>query len=313
MLGVTSELRDNTGMGKREAPPNMPPQPDQRQGDPWSAALGLKFERQGMRSVLADNRHSGPLRVQKALYPEGEAICHAVVVHPPGGIAGGDRLAIAVDLGPAAKALITTPGASKWYKARKAGAQDPGHATQTLDFTLAAGASLEWLPQESIVFDAAEIGLRSTIELADGACYAGWEILCLGRAASGETFRHGFIRQQVSVRHAGKLIWNENGTLAAGGRQIGSAVGWQDASVCATLVIAGHALSNPGLEALRNALELARLPDERVALSRLPLVVVARYLGDSSERARALLGALWRQIRPAAIGAPAISPRIWQT
>jgi urease accessory protein len=92
-----------------------------------------------------------------------------------------------------------------------------------------------------------------------------------------------------------------------------SPVGWQGATVCATLVLAGHDLSNEALETLRAALQAARAPDERVALSRLPLIVVARYLGDSSERARMLLTTLWQQLRPAVIGAPGIPPRIWQT
>jgi urease accessory protein len=297
-------------MGKREAVKITPSAAPASQSDPWSATLHLRFAREAARSVLADNRHSGPLRVQKALYPEGDAICHGVVVHPPGGIAGGDRLAIDVGLDAGAKALITTPGAGKWYKAR---GMQPQRASQTLRFTLAAGATLEWLPQESIVFDGAEIALRSDITLEAGACYAGWDILCLGRAASGETFRQGHIRQQLSLRHAGKLIWNEAGTLQAGGAQMGSPVGWHGATVCATMLIAGHALSNAGLETVRATLEQARAPEERIALSRLPMLVVARYLGDSSERARALLTALWQHMRPAAIGAPALTPRIWQT
>ncbi len=279
----------------------------------WSASLSLRFERDGARSLLADNRHDGPLRVQKALYPEGERICHAVIVHPPGGVAGGDRLAINIGLTAGASAFVTTPGATKWYRARDPAIHGTSRARQSLDFRLDAGATLEWLPQESIVFDAAEVDMDSRIDLAAGACYAGWEVLCLGRAASGETFDTGSIRQRVSIRHQGTLIWNEAGTLPAGGDAMRSLVGWQGATVCATLIIAGHTLDNAGLEALRAVLEAARLPGERVAVSRLPLVVVTRYLGNSSERARALLTALWQQLRPAAIGAPPHSPRIWQT
>ncbi len=302
-------------MVKSEPPAagRLAPVPAQSQAEPWSASLALRFSRDGARTVLADNRHSGPLRVQKALYPEGDDICHAVIVHPPGGIAGGDRLVMDVKLDTGAKALITTPGATKWYKVRGKSGKVPDHARQDLGFTLASGATLEWLPQESIVFDAAEVAMTSRIDLADGARYAGWEILCLGRAASGETFRQGQIRQRVSIRHAGRLVWNEAGALPASGGQMRSPVGWQGATVCATLVIAGHSLPNAALEELRAILEAQRQPGERVALSRLPLVVVARYLGDSSERARTLLTALWHQLRPAAIGAPPHTPRLWST
>ena len=203
----------------------------QPQADAWSASLALRFERDAARSVLSDNRHSGPLRVQKALYPEGQGICHAIIVHPPGGIAGGDQLAISVRLGAGAQALITTPGASKWYKARDTGLRRSRRAAQTLHFTLAKDATLEWLPQESIVFDAAEVQMHSIVELATGARYAGWEMLCLGRAESGETFRQGSIGQRVSVKHAGKLIWNEAGVLPAAGPEMTSPVGWQGATV----------------------------------------------------------------------------------
>src|SRR2546423_14099799 len=118
----------------------------------WKARLSLSFARDGNRSVLAERSHEGPLVVQKPLYPEGDAVCHAIVVHPPGGIAGGDELRLDVSAAAGAHALLTTPGAGKWY--RSAGAQ----AKQLLSFSLQG--TLEWLPRETIVFDGALACLR---------------------------------------------------------------------------------------------------------------------------------------------------------
>src|SRR6186997_1982361 len=115
----------------------------------WRAELALGYERRGPRTVLATRRHDGPLVVQKALYPEGDAVCHGIIVHPPAGIAGGDELDLQARVGAGAQALLTTPGATKWY--RSAGALASSHIRWTVD----ADAALEWLPQETIVFSGA--------------------------------------------------------------------------------------------------------------------------------------------------------------
>ena len=78
--------------------------------DTWRAELALDYRLQDGRTVLA-RRHRGPLQVQKALYPEGQGLCHTLLIHPPGGIAGGDSLSIDVAVQSGAQALITTPGA----------------------------------------------------------------------------------------------------------------------------------------------------------------------------------------------------------
>src|SRR5271166_1361303 len=113
----------------------------------WRGELALAYERSGKRTVLVRRAHRGPLVVQKALYPEGEAVCQSVILHPPAGIVGGDQLALEVDVGDGAWAQLTTPGAAKWY--RSAGPR----AQQTLAFSVRAKATLEWLPQETIIFD----------------------------------------------------------------------------------------------------------------------------------------------------------------
>jgi urease accessory protein len=99
----------------------------------WLASLELAFARRDAATILARRRHAGPLRVQKPLYPEDESVCHAIVLHPPAGIAGGDRLRIDCTPDAAAHALLTTPGAGKWYRANGLGAE------QTVNLKVGAG------------------------------------------------------------------------------------------------------------------------------------------------------------------------------
>src|SRR5260221_2091370 len=176
----------------------------------WKASLSLGFTSQGSRSVLSRREHDGPLVVQKALYPEGEGVCHAIVVHPPGGIVGGDQLGLRVDCAAQSHALLTTPGAGKWY--RSAGAW----ARQSLDFSVAG--TLEWLPRETIVFDGALAELTTTVDLAEGARFIGWEVVCLGRRGAGERFERGRLRLSTRIDSAGRTVFIDRGEIEAGGR-----------------------------------------------------------------------------------------------
>lgn len=247
--------------------------------------------------------------MQKALYPEGGSVCHAIVLHPPAGICGGDELTIAAELGDGAHALLTTPGAGKWY--RSAGPW----AGQTLDFEIAPGAALEWLPQESIIFDGARARMETRIRLAKGACYLGWEVLCLGRRAADERFDHGELRLLTRIEQEGSLIWAEQGSIAGGSDLLASPIGLSGFSVCATLLAAGG-LGNlaVGSDVLAAARAIAA-PEAGAlhGLTALPQLLVARYLGHSSEAARAWLTDLWRLLRPAMLDREARTPRIWNT
>ena len=141
----------------------------------WHGELSLRYERRGPRTVLAQRSHRGPLVVQKALYPEGDAVCQGIVVHPPAGMVGGDRLTLKVAVEPAAHAQLTTPGAAKWYRSQGASAQ------QSLTFTLASKSTLEWLPQETIYYpDGAVAVLDTRVHLASRRAFFGWELHCLG-------------------------------------------------------------------------------------------------------------------------------------
>jgi len=269
----------------------------------WDARLQLEFERVDARTVLATRTHIGPLRVQKALYPEGPEVCQAIIVHPPGGIVGGDALAIDIGLGAEAHAQITTPGAAKWYRS-------PGaRATSLTTLRVGPGALLEWLPQEAILFDGARASIALRIELQPGARYFGWEVVCLGRTASSERFTHGSLRQSLELHREGAPLFCERAVIDGGGRALQSGAILGNAPVFGTMVATGMTVTNELLAACR-----AVLCDEGDgAITRLPDVLVGRYRGDSASAARTYFANLWRLLRPHLAGRDAVIPRIFST
>jgi urease accessory protein len=266
----------------------------------WHASLRLRFACNDGATRLAERVHSGPLRVQKALYPEGAAVCHAIIVHPPGGIAGGDQLAIEVEAGSGAHAFLTTPGAAKWYRTKGLPAR------QHVRIVAGQGAAVEWLPQETIIFNEAEAGMEHEVELAPDACYIGSEILCFGRRAAGERFASGILRQRTRIRRGGRLVWWEEGVLAGGGAMMTSPLGLAGCSVCATLVAIGRPVPAALLAQLRAI-------DPDLAVTQSKVAFSARMLCDDSEAARAALARVWHLLRPHLLGCAAATPRIWNT
>jgi urease accessory protein len=268
---------------------------------------------------LVENTHFGPLRVQKALHPEGPRICHAIVVHPPGGVVGGDQLALNIRVGQDAHALLSTPGAAKWYKAR----QVDDASRQHVRLIVAPGGRLEWLPQETLLFDAAVVELTHEVELGADARYIGCEILCFGRTASGETFNTGKVAQRTSIRQDGKLIWWEQGQLLGASGAMTSPLGLHGKTVCATLTAAGWPGTLPAglLQQMREEMAAICTEDEKgnegsksaFGISSVKSVLVARYLGNSSETARRVMLCVWAHLRPALMGCAAVVPRIWNT
>jgi len=272
------------------------------------AQLSLEFENDQGKTRLARRDHFGQLYVQKPFYPEGPSVCHIVLVHPPGGIVGGDWLEINQHVGAESTVQITTPGAAKWYKAN-------GHVShQNTTLNVEAGGTLEWLPQETIFFDQAQVELDHTVTLAQNATYIGCEIFCFGRTAYGETFNSGLIRQRMNIRRSNKLIWHEQLQLAGGSQAMKSPLILNGKTVCATLI----AVSDTGYASLpTNTLreEAARIANGagQLGISQTKSVFVARFIGDSSEIARNIMMNIWGGLRPALIGRKAEVPRMWNT
>jgi urease accessory protein len=276
----------------------------------WRGELAIDYWREG-EQTLAHDRHVGPLRVLQRLYPEGPAICHHVLVHPPGGLVGGDTLEVSLTLGTGSHALLTTPGAARFY--RSAGPV----AAQQITARLAEGARLEWLPLETIAYRGcrARNGLR--FELARGAEMMGWDMLALGLPAAGQLFEGaGEVWQHLEWPG----VWLERGHLDATDRALlHSPLGLDGSSVLATLWWASGTPLSTGrrdalLEAARDCFAAHPTLGARAGVSALDArLIVARVLAHRVEPAFALWRAVrerWRSIGWALAGE---APRLWRT
>ena len=280
----------------------MPPD-DALPASRWRARLALDFERRGERSVLASRRHDGPLVVQKPLYPEGDPVCHAIVVHPPAGIAGGDELGIDVRVDAGAHVLLTTPGAGKWYRS------SGPWARQRVAIEAAAGSCVEWLPQETILYESARADIRWQARIEPEARVIAWDVICLGRTGSGEAFDKGELRLETRLTCGGKLAWLERGRIEPSSPITRSPAGLHSHSVLGTMIVAAPAIDDAWLAACREALPRSG----EAAITRVPGLLIARYRGDSSEAARLYFIELWKRVRLPVMGREANEPRIWRT
>ena len=278
----------------------------------WQARLSLGFQRLNARTILGQCSHQGPLRVQQPFYPEGDSVCHIALLHPPGGVVGGDELRIDAALAMDSQALVTTPAAGKFY--RSAGPL----ARQVQHLRVAAGAALEWLPQENIAYNGARVHALTRVELQGNAGFLGWEIFCLGRPAAGESFIAGEYRQDFELWRNDKPLYLEQGRYAGGDAVLDAPWGLRGQPVCATLVCAG---SPPNVvDAIRAAWEELKPPSpptplagegELATVSQLDGVLICRYLGPSATRARRFFTLAWGLLRPALFGRPPCPPRFW--
>ncbi len=269
----------------------------------WQAHLKLGFEQRERGTVLTQRLHTGPLRVQKPLYPEGSDPCHAIIVHPPGGIAAGDQLYIDLHLHRAAQAVLCTPGATKWYRSQ--GVQ----SSQTLTLHAQADSVVEWLPQENIVFDSAQVVMKTRLELDSSARMLGWDITCLGRSAHSERFTQGQLAQRIDFYRAGKLVWSERGHLRGNDPLLQSPTGLQGHTTYGTMWLAGIA---PGRDLLK-ALRKIEFTQGACAVTALPDVTLIRTLSSSCEAIRQHFIQLRQIIRPCWLQREAQPLRIWAT
>jgi urease accessory protein len=273
-------------------------------GGHWRGALALQFAATPLGTIIARRRHEGPFYVQRPFYP-GDGACHAYLLHPPGGLAGGDTLELDVAVERGAAALLTTPAATKFYRS------DGAPSVQRQELRVAAGASLEWLPLDTILFGGSRAVIETDVALEPGARFIGWEQLSLGRPLSGDHYSAGELEQHTRLAVAGEPLLLESLRLAAGERLLAASSGLASFGVCGVLY--AYPANDPLLVAVRGRLGAATPSHLRSGATLLGDLLVVRCLAREPEALRNLLEALWCELRPAVIGRAPSVPRVWRT
>ena len=272
----------------------------------WQAKLSIDYSVEDGHCV-ARHVHDGPLRILKSLYPEGDKVCHNILVHPPSGLVGGDELHIGLNLQPQAHALLTTPGATRFYHS------DGQTASQYVNATLAQGSRLEWLPLEALAYSGCQAHNQVTFHMAADSQLIAWDITALGLPHAGQAFTKGQFQQHLEIEG----VWLERGLIQASDhRLLHSPLGLNGHSCQSTLVFAhGSAMSD---EQLQRVIALARSVCDQHALelqagvtSPDPKLVVVRVLSAQVEQAMDLLRRIWLAWRSELWQRPAVTPRIW--
>jgi len=275
-------------------------QPDKR----WMAELHLRLSRKEQRSVLSRQRHQGPLLVQRPFYPEGDGCCHLYILHPPGGVVQGDHLKIRLHLESGAHGLVTTPAAGKFYRSN-------GQTAELYqDISLDEHAFLEWLPQETLLFNASRVRLTTRINVSSQSGFIGWEMLCLGRNAGQHPYIDGECQQSFELYRDGRPVFIERSFFSAQDKVIRAAWGLNNRAVTATLVAI-----NCDARCLQQVQAVLPLPNDEFACS-VSLkndILICRFLGKQAETARKVLTPVWSVIREFLLHRKSCVPRIWAT
>lgn len=264
----------------------------------WQASLNLGFAASGDKTLLVKRQHIGPLTVQRPFYPEG-GVCHVYILHPPGGIVGGDHLTIEVNADTGSHALVTTPAAGKFY--RSGGEQ----ATQVILIKVAENTALEWLPQETIIYEGAQLASLVKVELAAGAKFIGWDILSLGRPASGEGFDMGSADLNWQIYAEQQPLLLERIRLDA--KAFAARWGLQGFSACGTL------FATPASAASLAAVQALVGDAEGRGVTLIDHLLVCRALDSRSDRLRGFFEQVWAIVRPDTLQREVCTPRIWAT
>ena len=269
----------------------------------WHGSLNLVYAKQQGKTQVISSQMKAPLKVQRPFYPE-NGVCHSVVLHTAGGIVGGDRNSLSFHLQPNAQALITTATASKIYRS------DRLQAKQSIQIQVDADAYLEWLPQETIVFDGAIYRQDLHVELAPGAKWLGWEITRFGRTARGERFLTGDWKSHTEVWQQGVPLWIDRQWLPGGEKIIDSPHGLAGQPIVGSLAWIGQAVEPEIVEKAR--VLFPHNSSSQGGVTRLPMGLLCRYRGSSTTEVRNWFTEVWQLLRVLFLERSICLPRVWQ-
>jgi urease accessory protein len=272
---------------------------------PWKGLLELHYDWDGDRTRLRSAYAQSPLKVQRSFYPEASGTCHTVIFHTAGGMVGGDRLVYHLNLGPETSVLATTAAASKIYRSNGLDAE------QHLDIHISTGACLEWLPQETIVFEGAQFQQFLKVKLEPGASWMGWDIYRLGRTARNESFTTGHWRSHCEIWRDNQPLWIDRQFYQATPERWLQVQGLNGCPVIGTFIWVGAAVPADLIEELRQ-LPFAGASKAELGITRLEQGLVCRYRGTSTAQARDWLMQIWNHVRCFSLGNAACPPRVWQ-
>ena len=275
----------------------------------WLASLELAFSAKNNKTILSKNLHFGPLMVQKPFYPESPEVCHIYLLHPPGGVVHGDQLKIDVNVQTFAHALVTTPAAGKFYRSAGLFAS----LTQTLH--VEESAILEWLPQETLLFNDSRVHLKTLITVDKNARFIGWEMLCLGRKASAEPYSSGECRQHFELWRGNKPLFIERCHIEGQSSMLKEKWGMDHWPLTATLIATN--CTETQLNAVQDLFEQSSFTKINIkghmSVTLKNDLLICRFLGEQAEHARACFIEVWKLIRPGIVNKEAHIPRIWNT
>ncbi len=298
-MSLTSARNNDAGVQKNEIVIEKAP------SSGWRAGIEVELKHLNGRTLMGRTRHYGPLRIQRPFWPEGNDLTHLYILHPPGGLVAGDELIQQFSIRQGAAGLVTTPAAGKVYFNGNGQLQK-----QITSITVSDMGSMEWLPQETILFNGAIAELNTSIDLSGSGQYAGWDIICLGRTASGEQFTQGKLTQNFSLTRDDKPLFRERLQFDAQSGVTRSLLGLNGCTIFGTFLMT--------LDKAPDTTELQQYLEEQnwhreTAITYKAGVFIARYLGNSSEQARTVFTHLWQKTRPFFNGRKACQPRIWNT
>ncbi len=271
----------------------------------WLGNLKLVYAYNRGQTKLASAYSQAPLKIQRPFYPEGNTICHSVILHTAGGIVGGDRLCQDIHLQPQTQALITTPAASKIYRSNGQSGR------QKIIIRIGDRGYLEYLPQETIVFNGAIFRQNLHIELGRQATWLAWEIIRFGRSARGEIFNQGEWRAYTEVWQQGKPLWIDRQWLPGNEELFFSLNGLAGKPVVGTLSWIGKPVTSTLVQEVRNLWQPQKDSSE-MGVTQLLQGLLCRYRGDSITEVKNWFIPVWQLLRQAEGKYSGIKPRVWQ-